>query len=269
VRASKPFVTVDCRSLDAKNAYAHFFGHEKRDGNGFDYSLGKLYEAEGGTLFLREPQTLPDEVAEALLHTMRTGEPPKAGPRVNVRFIFSQRVMTEEGRYGQAFASIAPRIFVAPLRKRPEDVLPLSEHFLALYSASEQKYIRDISPRAQQWLAHHPWPGNINQLAHILRRAVILCESNMIELNDLQPSSSPKPIYMEHLALEGANVGVLKPLRSIEEEAIRYALQHCGGSMTRAARSLGIGRSTLYRKVSEMNISMEPISRVQTRLRGQ
>lgn len=260
-RDSKAFEVVDCASIDARTASAYFFGHEKRDAGGFDYNLGKLREAEGGTLLLKDVLSLPAELREALLAVMRRGEITLENgktQRFDVRFIFAQREIDPSE---ESLLRIQPCIQLPPLRQRQEDVLPLCEHFLAMYGASEQKFIRDIGARARQWLIHHPWPGNIKQLAHILRRAVIICESETIELSDLQLSSGAKPIYMESLSdssLPLANgKGEVKPLRSIEEEAIRFALQQCGGSMTRAARSLGIGRSTLYRKVSEMNIKTD------------
>jgi DNA-binding NtrC family response regulator len=143
-----------------------------------------------------------------------------------------------------------------PLSRRTGDVVRLAEHFFALHTASENRHIRNITDRALQSLANYPWPGNVGQLAHVIWRAVLLCENESLDVDELRMVLKSKPIHVgdppRGMSLLVDERGEVKTLKSVEQEAIRFALDHAAGCMTRAARSLGIGRSTLYRKVSEL-----------------
>lgn len=261
-RAAKPFVVVDCQALDAKNAYAILLGTEHHSGehDQFDSKPGKLQEAEGGTLFLKDYEHLPAAVRQAVVQLIHTEAAQRA---VNATSVQADVGFILAGNYpnasGPLLSKIGARpIVLPPLRERTEDIALLCDHFLALYSAGEQKFIRGLSAQAKQWLIKQPWPGNITQLAHTLRRSVIRCEGGVIDLADLMPCAPADHMTgepsMPASAMAFDAAGSVMKLRTIEAEAIRYALQHCGGSMTKAARSLGIGRSTLYRKVHEMNL---------------
>jgi DNA-binding NtrC family response regulator len=261
-RSSKPFVSVNCEMLPPHLMESLLFGQ----GDGVStagFIAGKLREADQGTLLLQEAGALPPLLRQKLQDVIETGKltpvDAQAPIAVDVRFMFSQRAKETTSTEPLDWAVKTPAIFLPPLRERGEDILLLGDHMLAMYTASENKYVRGISERARQWILHHPWPGNTLQLSRLLWRAVVMCDGDMIDISDLQTVALIKPsLAQEDAAARQPSPdlidaqGRVKTLKSIEEEAIRYALQHSGGSMTRAARILGIGRSTLYRKVGEM-----------------
>lgn len=248
-RSGQPFVVVNSEMLPTHSTENMLFGSDKPPTSGQHFSLGKWREAEGGTLLIKSAEILPDSVKQKLLRSAQTM--PKSGMVKPARLIFSQQENLKHVDY--------PSVYIPPLCQRVEDILPIAEHFLALYTASEKKYVRDLSENAKKWIQHHPWPGNVAQLAYIIKRAILLCEGDSLELADLYATTSVR--LVESNATTQSKLtdefGGIKSLRKVQEEAIRYALTHSGGSMTKAARKLGIGRSTLYRKVSELNIKTD------------
>ncbi len=273
-RAGKPFVTLNCEAVPEALAEGILFGQESAApfGKG-NFSLGKLREADQGTLFLEEPAALSPQVKQRLLSVLESGQMTPLGGknplRADVRLICATTRPEQYQATGADYISghlyarcKSLSITLPPLHSRKGDVWLLAEHFLALYSASENKYIRPFAESALQWLDNHPWPGNVAQLAHTIWRAVVLCEGEEITLEDLRALQQNKLSRGNNRAKDAFTTnalltdeqGRLKPLKSVEEQAIRFALQHAGGCMTRAAKNLGIGRSTLYRKVSEMAI---------------
>jgi DNA-binding NtrC family response regulator len=269
-RAGKPFIVVNCEIMPAHLAESLLFGQENPSpASQLHFSLGKLREADQGTLLLEEigalPQFLQRKLAEVLEKGMVVPIGGNAPHAADIRLIATSRTIPSstfnpagiEPRLHQCLKGAV--ISLPSLRQRTEDLMPLVEHFLVIYSTSENKYIRGLSEQARQWLASQAWPGNVHQLGNLLWRTIMLCESEMISAGDLQlalKSRSVLPVQASpEITLPGAvdEQGRVRTLKSVQEEAIRFALQHTGGCMTRAARSLGIGRSTLYRKVSQLD----------------
>lgn len=272
-RAGKPFVAVNCELLPPHLAPGMLFGQEKMlPMNRADFILGKVREADQGTLLLQEIGALSPELRQQIidmLHSRAMKPLGSASPvAINVRLICTEGGSGKYEHEQNTFRDLLSRSFQAlsitlpPLRERRGDIALLAQHFLLIHATSENKYISGLTDRALKWLENCPWPGNVGQLANLLWRAVILCEGDRLDVDDLQAVQKSRSIYIADSPLSGTGKksmlidaeGKLRTLKSVQEEAIRYALKAADGCMTRAARSLGIGRSTLYRKVSEYSI---------------
>ena len=135
------------------------------------------------------------------------------------------------------------QITLPPLRKRPEDIPLLTRHFIQRFRETTGKPIEGVSPEAMAALLHHEYPGNIRELENLIERAFILCGEREIQLECLPPQVAECVTRSFSNGSEGAN------LDEVEAQAIRTALQRNGGNRTRAARELGIHRTTLIRKL--------------------
>jgi DNA-binding NtrC family response regulator len=266
-RAGKPFVAVDCRELPDETGEAILFGRE----NPGDFILGKVREAEKGTLLLQGIGSLSPKLQSRVLEMLHEGcIRPQGSPgpvAVDVRIIaaVSQpvKVLAAAGNFNHTLHRRFQEIVISlvPLRERREDVPLLAKHFLVMYAALEGKSMIGLTEEARQHLANAPWPGNIHQLSRLMWQAVMLCNQEILDHGNLRLIEQWQPAYyrdnIDSLLSAASPLlfdksGKIKKLKSIEEEIIRLALQHNNGCMTRVARQLGIGRSTLYRRISEL-----------------
>jgi DNA-binding NtrC family response regulator len=278
-RAGAPFVAVNCGAIPENLAESILFGHEKGAFTGATYRhLGKLREAQGGTLFLDEISELPQTIQVKLLRAIQQKEvePIGAGKAVTVdiRIISGSnkplQQQVEDGSFREDLfyrLNVFP-LQVPPLRERSEDIDALTHHFLRRYSALEGKRIRTATPEALRLLREYHWPGNIRQLENIIFRAVVLAEGDQLEAADLLsllPASYLEQVagdvarraslHSRHLTLLDEK-GNLRRFRDIEHDALFFALKKHGGRISEVARRLGIGRSTLYRKISDYGIEV-------------
>ncbi len=291
-RRSKPFVTVNCGAIPDNLVESILFGHEKGAFTGAaDKHVGKFREAHGGTLFLDEVGELPAEVQVKLLRALQDGEIDPVGARRPLRIDFrlisaTNRSLIDLVKAGLFREDLYYRlnvfpIRVPPLRERREDIPELVRHFTARFAAEEGKTaLRGITAPAIQLLTRHNWPGNVRQLENAVFRAVVLADGPMLtpdefpqitaQLDGAPPPVEPPPGPAEpiEIAIAGplaaapaegvatldAN-GDVRPLAEVEEAMIRLALARYAGRMTLVARKLGIGRSTLYRKLKDLGIS--------------
>jgi DNA-binding NtrC family response regulator len=266
-RAGQAFVAVDCRALADDNTL--LFGQK-------DLVRGKWNEAAGGTLLLKNIEVLPEALQRRLLAMMDGAQIEKTLP--NIRIICSTTAKIEpiilQGEFSRTLCQRLKGITISlpPLRERREDVSPLAKHFVRQFAASEGRTMYGLTEQALNYLTEASWPGNVRQLAHLLWRAVMMCNQDLLDAGNIRLIQQWQPACYQDQ--DGLNLDVpglldrqgrLKNLKSIEEEAIRLALHHTGGCMTRAARTLGIGRSTLYRRVNELNISYIPRENQETR----
>lgn len=254
-RAGKPFVVVDCDRLTHEATETILFGGEKQG--------SKLREAEHGTLFFKDIDALTPSVHHRLLETLEKN--PAADIRVMCSTCKSVEPLVAHGRFNPVLFRYLKTlsITVPSLSDRREDVGLLAKHFVVQHAITEGKNIYGLTEQALQLLTNHNWPGNMRQLSHLLLRAVILCNQDILDAGDIRLIQQLEPghyadnhaAFTPHVApmLLDTN-GHVKKLKSIEEEVIRFALRHANGCMTRAARNLGIGRSTLYRRVNELQI---------------
>jgi DNA-binding NtrC family response regulator len=292
-RKAKPFVAVNCGAIPDNLVESILFGHEKGAFTGAtERHMGKFVEASGGTLFLDEVGELPLAAQVKLLRALQEGMVEAVGGRkpmkVDVRIISAtNRKLLDLVKNGAFREDLFYRLHVLPLtipplRQRREDVPHLLRHFLARFSAEENRTISGISGEAMAHLAQLDWPGNIRQLENTVYRAVVMSESDQLGLSDfpqaaahavadaallhsepliVAPSTAPtmvsgNEIPIAPLASGGSlamltSTGEVRPLEAMESEIIRFAISHYRGQMSEVARRLKIGRSTLYRKLDE------------------
>jgi DNA-binding NtrC family response regulator len=288
-RKSKPFVAVNCGAIPDNLVESILFGHEKGAFTGAtERHLGKFVEASGGTLFLDEVGELPLAAQVKLLRALQEGMVEAVGGRkpvkVDVRIISAtNRKLLDLVKNGAFREDLFYRLHVLPLtipplRMRREDIPHLLRHFLARFSAEENRTITGISGEAMAHLAQLDWPGNIRQLENAVYRAVVLSESDQLGLSDfpqaigfaapdfhepliVAPSTAPAMVSGSEIPIAPLGnagslamltaTGEVRPLEDMENEIIRFAISHYRGQMSEVARRLKIGRSTLYRKLDE------------------
>ena len=250
-RADGPFVAVNCAAIARDLAESEFFGHARGAFTGALQARPGLVEmAHGGTLFLDEICEMDLPLQGKLLRFLETGLVRPVGAdrekRVDARIVCAtNRDPAREVREGRFRADLFWRLHVLPialppLRARGGDILLLAEHFLARFAREEGRAAMTISEEAAEMLLAHDWPGNVRELQNVLRQAVVFhhgAELTVSMLAGLMPATTaPAP--------QTAGRG----LRLVEREAIEEAISHCGGSVPKAARMLGVAPSTIYRK---------------------
>lgn len=272
-RAKLPFRLINVGAIPANSVESALFGHEKGAFPGaFDRHIGALQHADGGTLAIDEIDRLPLNVQERLLDSIKRGDVRPIGARhsfrIDVRLLAASnlplRDLTEAGHFlSELHAAIAPvTVHLPPLRERAGDIAALARHFLA--RIGEQPGLRPlgITDGALALLAAYDWPGNVRQLQAVLFRAAVFCDGDALTAEDFPQLSDLLGSDSAHQAPVQEGVGVmlytpdgnLRPLEDIEADVIRLAIGHYRGRMTEVARRLGIGRSTLYRKLGELGI---------------
>ena len=272
-RAKAPLRIINVGSVPANSIESILFGHEKGAFTGaFDRQIGALQHCDGGTLVLDEIDLLPPSVQERLSEAITTGQVRPIGAshrfRVDIRYIAAantrlQDLVEEELFDGNLLNALSiTRVTLPALRDRTGDIPGLSRHFL--HRIGEQPGLRPlgITDSALALLAAYDWPGNVRQLQAVLFRAAVFCDGEALTADDFpQLKELLGNSTSQHLPLqESGGVmlftadGNLRPLEDIEADIIRLAIGHYRGRMTEVARRLGIGRSTLYRKLSDLGI---------------
>jgi DNA-binding NtrC family response regulator len=286
-RSGKPFVTVNCGAIPENLIESILFGHEKGSFTGAsDKHLGKFQEADGGTLFLDEIGELRLDMQVKLLRALQEGEVDPVGSKrpvkVDVRIVAAtNRDLGSMVREGAFREDLYYRLNVFPmtvpaLRERSGDIAPLSRHFITRFAAEENKQVSGLTPQASQLLERFNWPGNVRQLENTIFRAVVLCDGAQLDVCDfpqiaaamgmdavvvrqIAPSPASEGIAVRPPASTyGLNVtdaaGNIRKFVEMESEIIRMAIARYNGHMSEVARRLGIGRSTLYRKLKEFGL---------------
>ncbi|WP_375419870.1 sigma-54-dependent transcriptional regulator [uncultured Sphingomonas sp.] len=271
-RGKKPMVTLNCGAIPANLVESELFGHEKGAFTGaFERKIGKFQEADGSTIFLDEIGEMPLEAQVKLLRVLQGGEIQPIGARhareVDVRVIAAtnKRLLdeVEAGRFREDlyYRLNVVQVTIPPLRERTGDVPALARHLLARIAQQPGLRPLGITDDALALLVEYDWPGNVRQLQNALFRAAVLCEGAALTRADF-----PQIAALGHrrqgnaASTNGGGVtlfrpdGNLRPLEDIEADVIRLAIGHYRGRMTEVARRLGIGRSTLYRKLGELGI---------------
>ncbi len=257
-RRAQPFVAVNCAAIPDALLEADLFGYKR--GAFTDARAdrpGLFVEASGGTIFLDEIAELPLPLQPKLLRVLQEREVRPLGAtrpeRVDVRLIAATNCDIEarlrEGAFREDlyYRLNVIQVQIPPLRGRPEDILPLGEHFLARFAERTGKALRAFTEAAKKVLLGYGWPGNVRELENVVERAVALCEGEVIGVEDLPPALRERR-NQDRLA---AAVAQGLTLEEIEREYIERVLDAEGGNKTRAAQRLGLDRKTLYRKLEE------------------
>jgi DNA-binding NtrC family response regulator len=274
-RAKKPMITVNCGAIASNLIESELFGHETGAFTGaFTRQVGKLIDADTGTVFIDEICAMTPEAQIKLLGFLETYEVcpigAKRGREVDVRIIAASNTPlvaeVEAGRFREDlfFRLNVVHVHIPPLRDRKGDVPALARHLLTRIAKQPGLRGLGVTETAMDLLVNYGWPGNVRQLQDVLFRAAVLCEGDALTVSDFPHIAShaqPRALSTQAAAADGAGVtlyepnGHLRALNAIEADIIRLAIGHYRGRMTEVARRLGIGRSTLYRKLAELGIS--------------
>jgi len=259
-RSAGPFVPVDCGALPESVIESELFGHERGSFTGAQGARGLFRMAEGGTLFLDEIGEIPAAVQAKLLRALQYKEvrPVGGGQPISVDL----RVITATHRDLAAMVEVnrfrmdlyyrlnVVRVEIPPLRERPEDIPLLVQHFLHKHSQSggSRQAECQIEDAALSAMVHHDWPGNVRELENAIESALVFARGGLLRAPDI-------PLARGRARTTAAPpVALPLSLEAYERSALERALRETGGNATEAARRLGIGRSTLYRKLSKHGI---------------
>lgn len=267
-RADKPFIALNCGAIPHDLMESEIFGHVKGAFTGASSERkGAASQADGGTLFLDEIGEMDMDLQTKLLRFVQTSSFQKVGgskeEKVDVRFICAtNRDPLEAVAAGQFREDLYYRLHVVPmhlppLRERGDDITAIARHFLAKYAAEEGKGFHAYSPEVEVILNRYNWPGNVRQLQNVIRNIVVLHDDEMVRQYHLPPpldnaldeqelSRLAQPVPQNETAplIEQP----VKPLATVEREAIERAIELCGGNIPRAAGLLEVSPSTIYRK---------------------
>jgi len=267
-RRNGPFVEVNCGALPESLLESELFGHQKGSFTGaFRDKIGKFEAATGGTIFLDEIGTSSPAFQVKLLRVVQDRIIERVGDTrtiaVDVRIVLATNKDLEQAvRAGQFREDLYYRIAVIsiempPLRERQSDIATLAEHFLRRFAVEHGRPAMAFTDRALDALVRAPWPGNVRQLENLVERTVVLSQGPTIDLGDL-PAALHTAVGTRLLASGGVAGGAVLPLKEAlegpEKTLIEQALAQCGGNREKAARVLGINRSTLFHKLRKYAI---------------
>ena len=278
-RKNRPLVKVDCTAIPESLLESELFGHRKGSFTGADRDrLGRILQADGGTLFLDEIGDISPLMQLRLLRFLQESTFYPVGQdtplHVDVRVITATNVdLKEKVRSGAFREDLYFRlrvidIILPPLRERGDDILLLADHFIARIAPKVGKTINGLSDQARQLLLQHRWPGNVRELEHVIERACVLCPGPTISTDHLplDLTSLPRPAEQPALTDSGPAQPVFAQPASVvpattlsRADRIVAALRTAGGNKAKAARLLGIDRTTLYRKIKELRLDLSQL----------
>lgn len=278
-RCGGPFVALNCAALPDGLLESELFGHEKGAFTGaINTKKGKFELADGGTLLLDEIGEVPIHLQAKLLRVLQEGEVDRLGGKAPVKFDVHVLAATncnlseavEQGVFRQ---DLFYRLNVIPLRlpalkERQEDILLLADYFIGRYSNQYKKSLKALSCRSRQRLLDYAWPGNVREMENMIERAVLLSRGTALEPWDLwdeeeEPADvasltcrtanglSAVPSASVEAAIFADDNGQMVPLKEVERQMIRQALQQTDNNRTHAAKILGISVRTLRNKLNE------------------
>jgi DNA-binding NtrC family response regulator len=262
-RAGEIFQAVNCAAINENLLESELFGHEKGSFTGaHTQKKGQFEVADKGTLFLDEIGDLNISMQAKLLRALQEKEVMRVGGtrpvRVDVRVIAATNrdleAMVKDGRFREDLyyrLNIIP-ITIPPLRNRRLDIPPLIEHFIAKHSAASHRVIRGLTPAARNFLMNYAWPGNVRQVESAIERAILLCEGDMIDVEDLpveiRQEASGAGAFTFKLPPEGISFD------EVERSLITQAMEQTGWNITRAAKLLGLSFRTLQYRLEKFGL---------------
>lgn len=264
LRASKPFITVNCGAIPETLIESELFGHRKGSFTGaLADRMGKFESANQGTVFLDEIGELPLAMQVRLLRVIQEREIDKIGfPKsipVNVRIIAATnrdlRTLIEDGEFREDlfYRLSVITIEVPPLRERRDDIPLLLQHFLKKHCDRYQMEVPSLTDEALDLLVRYDWPGNVRELENVVEHAVVLGHSDKIRAEDLPPQIRQAKSRISSINLKLPDDGI--SLEEVEKEILVQALQKHQWNQTRAARYLNISRKTLIYRMEKFGLS--------------
>jgi DNA-binding NtrC family response regulator len=251
-----PLVTVNCGALPESLLESELFGHEKGAFTGAHYRRkGKFEMANGGTIFLDEIGTISNKVQVELLRVIETKQFTRVGGSETISSDFRVIAATnehleelvKEGKFREDlyYRLNVFNIHIPPLRERVDDIPLLAEYFLKKYTTSMNKKITGISQEAMNFMLRYKWPGNVRELENAIERAVVICRTDKIQLEDLPFKVSNNALYNE---VED------KSLSEVEKRHIALVLKENNWNISKSAEDLKIDRVTLYNKIKKYGL---------------
>ena len=252
-RAAGPFVPINCGAIAPSLIHSELFGYERGAFTGATRGKAGLIEsADGGTLFLDEIGDLPKDLQANLLRFLQEKTICRLGStrniRVDVRVIAASHVQLQQAVASGAFRedlyyrlAVLP-VTVPPLRERRDDLVTLAEHFFHMYASEKSPRLKGFSNRAIEAILDHDWPGNVRELINRVRRALVMSDGRLIMPEDLgltRGIMAPAPAALDDTRMRS------------ERRALRECLDRSGHNVSRAARDLGVSRTTMYRLLSK------------------
>jgi DNA-binding NtrC family response regulator len=261
-RARGPFVIVDCSNLHEELLQSELFGHEKGAYTGAVALKHGLFEvADKGTIFLDEVGDVSPSLQAKLLRVIETGTFRRLGGTaelsVDVRILAATNRhlgdLVAQGHYREDlyYRLNTIHIDVPPLRERPEDIACLAAHFVERFNRRFGQR-KALSPEAVESLVRYSWPGNVRQLVNVIEQMVVMSDGDAIT-----PAHLPAMLRAHAGPPPPRTLGssTIVPLRDIERQYIEFVIQQLGGHRANAARALGIGERSLYRKLDEYGLA--------------
>ncbi|WP_018138550.1 MULTISPECIES: sigma-54 dependent transcriptional regulator [unclassified Thioalkalivibrio] len=273
-RADGPFIALNCAGIPETLLESELLGHVAGAFSGAKGARRGLFtEADGGTLFLDEIAEMPVAMQSKLLRLLQDGRVRPVGSNeeieTDVRIVaathqdLQERIRHEQFREDLYYRLETFRIEIPPLRDRGDDIERLAQQFLREQALARGLPVRELSPEAMRALLRYGFPGNVRELASLMERAATLASGEVIELRDLPErvrqsgaasgsGESSGNVSGADLPIPGAGDDSHWPsLAEVEQAYLHRVLEHVEGNKQRAARILGIGRKTLYRKLGE------------------
>ena len=255
-RRDRPLITLDCTAIPEGLMESHLFGHVRGSFTGAVENRDGVFSlAHTGTLFIDEISELSLPLQAKLLRVIQTREFAKVGGskpiRTDIRLITASnkdlRRAVADGNFREDlyYRIAVVMIQTPPLRDRKGDVPVLVDHFLRKFSTAHRKRIRSVTPQAMELLTSYQWPGNIRQLENCIEQAVVLCESDVVDVGALWLGDTTTPRQAD----SSIRIRSGLTLRDVEQQYILRTLQETGGNRTRAARVLGISLRCLQYKL--------------------
>jgi len=256
IRASKPFIPINCSAIPENLIESELFGHEKGTFTGAHVQRkGRFEMAEGGTLFLDEIGDLPLSLQVKLLRFLQEKTIERVGGReqieVDTRIVAATNRDLEEAMRKAAFRDdlfyriSVINISLPPLRERSADIVLLAKAFLDRYANESRKKIKGFSSPVIEALERYTWPGNVRELENRIKRSVIMSEGKKITLEDLE---------MQSVAGVKQSILLKDARENLEKELILKAIARNENNLTKAASDLGISRPTLYDLMGKLGI---------------
>lgn len=258
-RSDQAFLSIDMGSISETLFESELFGHRKgafTDAN--EDRLGRIQAANGGTLFLDEIGNLPLHLQSKLLSVLEQRQVTPVGSNTpldfDVRIVAATNVPpsylrdASHFRPDLLFRLNTVELTIPPLRERADDILPIAQHYLDVYSRKYGGHARRFSRAAEQAMLDYEWPGNVRALRHAVERAVILAEDDVLGPADLQLDTGTANTQSLAIAPTILN------LDHLEKETIQKALRKHGFNISRAANELGLTRASLYRRMEKHDI---------------
>lgn len=271
-RSGKPLIEINCASIPETLLESELFGHEKGAFTGaYKLKKGKFELAHGGSLFLDEIGELSLSLQAKLLRVLQDRTFTRVGGiekiEIDVRLITATNINLEDAIEKSRFRedlyyrlNVIP-IFIPPLRERTEDIGPLTDHFINKYATKNKRTIKGISPDAMNALMNFNWLGNVRELENAIENAVVMADSDIIQLSDL-PGYLQSQVSINNASKSNINdmlkssseLNFKEQLILYEREIIRKALQASQGNRTHAAKKLGFSVRTLRNKIQKLKL---------------